>query len=163
MAESTNNDDKKEASSASKQDTMEMLDKWFGSGSSVQLPKDAKDWIARYAWVFALIGAIFQAWGVLVLFGLGAIFGPLAAVTGTVSFFSAVGIGALVLGLSAVLLFMAVGGLKAYKRSGWNNAFYAEIVGIIGSLISFNLLSAVISAVIGFFILFQIRDHFTKH
>ncbi len=155
-------EEKPKVSSSSNQDTMAMLDKTFGSGSSVQLPKEAKDWIAQYAWIFAVLGAVFQALGVLGLLGLGAMFGPLAAVTGTFSFFSVVGIGALVLGLNAVLLFLAVPGLKAMRADGWKYAFYAEVVGIVGSLLSYNFVGAVVSAVIGFFILFQIRDRFKK-
>lgn len=148
------------ASSKSSGDMMGMLDKWFGSGSPVQLPANVKDWIAKYAWVFALIGVILRAFGLLTIFGLGLAFSGLAAATGSFSFFSAVGIGLILLTVEGVLLLVAIPGLKNQKMSGWKFAFYAEVVGVVGSLISLNIIGAVIAFIIGFYFLFQIRAHF---
>jgi len=54
-----------------------------------------------------------------------------------------------------------VPGLFKKTNAGWNFAFYAEIVSLIGMLISFNIVSLIISGLIGFYILFQIRPYYT--
>jgi hypothetical protein len=161
-------EDKKEStqsnSSGSKQaaGVMGALDGIFGDKGPVQLPVGAKDWIAKWAWVFALIGVIIRGFGLLTLLGLGAVFSGLAASSGTFSFFSSLGFGILFLAAEGVLLLISIPGLKNMKLSGWNFAFYAEIVAIVGNLLSFNIFGAVIAAVIGFFFLFQIRSRFSK-
>lgn len=141
---------------------MDSLDKIFGDRGPVQLPVAAKDWIAQYAWIFVLIGVIIRGLGILALLGLGFAFSGLAAATGTFSFFSAVGLGLLFLIGEGLLLLISIPGVKARKLSGWTLVFYAEVLAIIGNLLSLNIIGALISALIGFFFLFQIRSRFSK-
>lgn len=128
----------------------------------MQLPNSTKDWIARWAWFFALIGVIIRGFGLLTLLGLGAVFSGLAASTGSFSFFSTLGFGIIFLSVEGLLLLISIPGLKNMKLGGWNFAFYAELVAIVGNLLSFNFFGAVIAAIIGFFFLFQIRSRFSK-
>lgn len=141
---------------------LQSLDAIFGNKGPVQLPNSTKDWIAKWAWFFALIGVIIRGFGLLTLLGLGAVFSGLAASTGSFSFFSTLGLSIIFLSAEGLLLLIATPGLKNMKIGGWNFAFYAELVAIVGNLLSFNLLGAVIAAVIGFFFLFQIRSRFSK-
>jgi predicted membrane-bound spermidine synthase len=41
--------------------------------------------------------------------------------------------------------------------SGWTLLFYAEAVSVIGSLLSLNILGALVFGLIWFYVLFQIR------
>jgi hypothetical protein len=141
---------------------IQFLDGLFGDKGPVQLPSSTKSWIAKWAWVFALIGVVIRGFGLLTLLGLGAVFSGLAASTGTFSFFSALGLGILFLATEGGLLLISLPGLKNRKLMGWNFAFYAEMVAIVGNILNFNLIGAVIAAVIGFFFLFQIRSRFSK-
>jgi hypothetical protein len=141
---------------------IQALDNLFGDKGPIQLPKVTKAWIAKWAWVFALIGVIIRGFGLLTLLGLGAVFSGIAASYGSFSFFSSLGFGILFLAAEGLLLLISLPGLKHQKLHGWNFAFYAEMVAIVGNILSFNIVGAVISALIGFYILFQIRSRFTK-
>lgn len=141
---------------------MMALDKVFGDKGPLQLPKSVKDWVAEWVWVFALIGVIIRGFGLLTLLGLGAVFSGVAASTGTFSFFSTIGLGIVFLAAEGILLLISIPGLKHKRLLGWDFAFYAEVVAIVGNLLNLNVVGAVVSALIGFYFLFQIRSRFRK-
>jgi len=64
--------------------------------------------------------------------------------------------------ISVIVLVMeviAVPGLFKRTKGGWNLVFYASIVSLIGSIISINgIISGIIGAIIGWYILFQVKD-----
>lgn len=72
--------------------------------------------------------------------------------------------------LQAILLLMAFPKLKEGKKSGWNLLFYSVLLGVLTGVIYLftpsygfsSLFGSVIGAAIGFYLLFQIRDHFSK-
>ncbi len=74
------------------------------------------------------------------------------------------------LALQAILLLMAFPKLKEGKKSGWNLLFYNVLLGVLTGLVYLftpsygigSFFGSVIGAAIGFYLLFQIRDHFTK-
>jgi len=66
---------------------------------------------------------------------------------------------------SAVLLLMSYKGLLARSKQGWNYAFYSQIVSVISGLIAMftmhgGIIGTVVGAIIGFYILFEIREHY---
>src|SRR5688572_13595086 len=71
---------------------------------------------------------------------------------------------------SGVLLLLAAPGLKAMKKAGWDLVFYSLLVNLVyGVVILFtdygnlgNLVGAALGSLIGAYLLFQVRDHFTK-
>jgi len=76
------------------------------------------------------------------------------------------------LGVSAVMLLMAYPGLKARKKDGWNWLFYGTLVNLAYGVVTMffdnyygggasRLVWSLIGAVIGFWILFQIRGSYT--
>ncbi len=141
---------------------MSALDNVFGDKGPLQLPKPIKDWVAEWVWLFALIGVVIRGFGLLTLLGLGAVFSGVAASTGTFSFFSTIGFGIVFLAAEGILLLISIPGLKHKKLLGWDFAFYAEVVAIVGNLLNLNVIGAIISAIIGFYFLFQIRSRFRK-
>lgn len=141
---------------------MSALDNVFGEKGPLQLPKPVKDWVAEWVWVFALIGVVIRGFGLLTLLGLGAVFSGVAASTGAFSFFSTIGFGIVFLAAEGILLLISIPGLKHKKLLGWDFAFYAEVVAIVGNLLNLNVIGAIISAIIGFYFLFQIRSRFRK-
>lgn len=141
-----------------------MLEQWFSKLPA--LPPNAREMLVKVApWialVFGILGILGSLGGVLALLGLGAL-GTMALPFGgaTVVGASAVGIAVMILGLvSSVLLLMAYPGLKGLKMAGWRLAFWSEVVGLLGSLVSLNIVGLVIGAVIGFYILFQIKSYY---
>ena len=59
-----------------------------------------------------------------------------------------------------VLQAMAVPGLFKRAKSAWNLMFYASLINVLTSLFSSGLISAAISAAIGWYFLFQIRKFY---
>jgi hypothetical protein len=53
---------------------------------------------------------------------------------------------------------MAVPGLFKRAKSAWRLVFYATIVSLIGSILAFNIISGIIGAIIGWYILFQVKE-----
>jgi hypothetical protein len=136
----------------------------------VQLPENARKWIATYAWVFALIGLIF---GVLGFF-------PLLAAIGFVSVWgAAVGAGGyvimawislIVMAGYLVVLAIATPKLKRMEKTGWNLLFYSAAFFFVYDVFNwlrypsfssvFGLVWNVLWAVVGFYFIFQIRSYF---
>lgn len=73
-----------------------------------------------------------------------------------------------VLAVSGALLLLAVPGLKAFKKAGWNLVFYSLLVNVVyGVVIAFtsygtfgDLLGAAVGSLVGAYLLFQVRSHF---
>ena len=61
--------------------------------------------------------------------------------------------------IALVLQALALPGLFKRSKTGWNFLFYADIVMIVQYVISFDL-GGIISSVIGFYFLFQIREYY---
>jgi hypothetical protein len=92
----------------------------------------------------------------LLALGLGALILPFAAA-------AAPGIGISLIGVIVEigLTIAALPGLFARKMSGWNMLFYAQIVGLVVSLLSLSIVSGLIGALISLYILFQVRTKYT--
>lgn len=105
-------------------------------------------------------------WLVLI-FGILGVLGGLAALgVSPVATFGGVNYGTklLIAGVftlvSSVLMLMAFPGLKARKYQGWRLFFWSEVVSVVASIISLDLVGAVLGFLIGFYILFEIKSHY---
>jgi hypothetical protein len=156
------------------------FDEVFDRKAPYQLPPNARKSLAGAMWVLALIFGVLQLWAAWGFWHLGHVTNQfvdyansLSAAYGTgetvqrLGFFFYVSL--LVLAFDAVLLLMAVPGLKAMKKQGWNFLYYSLLVNLlygvvrafsdVGGGISQVLWSLVASG-IGAFFLFQIRSYF---
>ncbi len=126
------------------------------------LPNNFKETLVK---ITPIISLIFGILGLLVgIMGLTSlsIFSPFALLGGpdTVRSYGGGMISTLTLIVSSGLLLAAYPGTKARKINGWNMLFWSEVVNIAGSVVSLNILGALVSALIGFYILFQIKSHY---
>lgn len=62
--------------------------------------------------------------------------------------------------INFVLEIIALPGLFGRKMFGWNMIFYAVMVSFAGSVISGNIVGGIIFAIIGLYVLFQIRSYY---
>jgi len=119
------------------------------------LPANARETLFKIAPYLALIFGILGILAALSGLGLLTAFAPLAVMGGTkgygIAYVSAIG-----LAISSVMMLIAYPGLKAGKIGGWNLLFYSEIVNIVASVLSISI-GSMITAVIAFYILFQIK------
>ncbi|MCE7065736.1 hypothetical protein [Dyadobacter sp. CY326] len=117
-----------------------------------------KEFLVQYGPYIILVLSIIGIFGLLTALGIGGAALGLGAVS--------VGIGfnfylSIALGIVTLIMYlMAFSPLKARKRSGWNLLYYALLVGLVSNLIQLSILGAIISGVIGFWVLFQIREKY---
>jgi len=62
--------------------------------------------------------------------------------------------------VTLVLELIALPGLFKRSKSGWNFIFYASLVGIIQSVVSFSLGGLIIGGLVGLYVLFQVREYY---
>lgn len=72
--------------------------------------------------------------------------------------------------LSALLYFAAYAGLKARNKEGWNYMYYSGLLGVLYTILvlfserspgSSSALGSLIGTIVGLYLLFQIRNHYT--
>lgn len=68
----------------------------------------------------------------------------------------------LTMAAATILDGLALSGLFKRQKKGWQFLFYGSLVNIAGQLLLLNILSAIISAAISLYILFQIREYYNK-
>jgi hypothetical protein len=121
-------------------------------------PDNVKEPIAQYGPYVMLVLAIIGLFGLLAAFGIGtaALGVGVAAYGGGFNFYIGIAFAA----ITMIMYLMAFSPLRARKRAGWNLIYYATLLNFVGSIVQLNIISGLIGAFIGFWILFQIRDKF---
>lgn len=150
-----------------------------------KLPEGAIKWIVKYNPILALIFGVLQLMAALSLWNLGhrtnemvnfanrysEAFGVKNSVADLNVFYW---LAVIFIAISGVMLLMAYSGLKAMKKVGWDWLFYGAIVNLVYGVLTLffdnyygggasRLIGALIGSLITFWILFQIRDSYTKH
>jgi hypothetical protein len=161
----------------------EPLNGLFGDKGHVQLPEAAKNWIARYAWMLALIGGVLlllSSWtfwtAANALHALNAYCNSYASnpslrgiahecmASSPGVFFYVAFITVLATG---ILYIVAALKLKEMSKVGWDLLFIASLVYLVYGILTIfagygiNIVAAVIGAAVTWFFLFQIRSRFT--
>lgn len=143
------------------------LEEWYKG--MPKLPKNVSKWIAKYAWVFVLVGAVLMTFASLSLLAALGILST-ATVYGSVhynyGFFGWIALAALV--VYVIFSFKAVSPLKAMKAEGWKLLFYLEFFYMAFGLMQWlarpaavgNLFGPILGAAIGFYFLFQIKEYY---
>jgi hypothetical protein len=147
----------KESATGSLSQLENTLEEYFVDKAPFQLPEEVKEAIVKFGPWILLVLMVLSVPAMLAVLGLGAVFAPVAMVGGR-SVFSFVPV--IVSLLALVLDMIALPGLFNRTMHGWKYAFYAQLLSIVASVLSMQILSAIISAVIGFYILFQIKSKY---
>jgi len=137
---------------------MGLLDYYLVKKAPFQIPENGKEWIVKFGPWITLLLLILSLPALLFVFGIGAALTPFAGY----GYASAFGVATFVLIVQIALQAMALPGLFARKMTGWTLIFYADVVNFVYSIVQGQYLSALLGALIGFYILFQIRGKYTK-
>lgn len=138
---------------------METLEYYLVTKAPFQIPDGAREWIVKYGpWVDVVLLLLFAP-AILLALGIGTIALPFSALGGPGA---ATGLGVALIALVAqvALMIAALPGLFARKKMGWNLAFAGVVLSAISSLSGFNVLGAIVNALIGSYVLFQIRSYY---
>lgn len=141
----------------SSQDFIKMMEDWFSK--LPPLPKNVNEVIVKITPWIALIFGVLGVLGSIALFGVTTVVAPLVAMGSGVGQATGGMVGAILALLSSVLLLAAFPGTNKRKMSGWTLLFYSEVVSTVASIIALNL-TGVVGALIGFYILFQIKSYY---
>lgn len=136
-----------------------MLDEYFGKKAPA-LPQNIKEFIVKIAPYLVIISLIFTIPAILVLFGLGSlatVFSPLGG-TRAVAGVPTMWVGIILLIPAVILEAMAVPGLFSRKITAWRYMYWAQFISIVSSLVQINIVGALLSALIGFYLLFQVKS-----
>lgn len=136
---------------------MDMMEEWFMKLPS--LPKSATDVLVKItpwiALIFGILGVLASLAGLGILTALSPFVMMGNGLGGT-----ATSLLTAVLSLvSSALLLAGFPGTKGRKMQGWNMLFWSEVVSTVSSVILLSL-SGVIGALIGFYLLYQIKSYY---
>ena len=143
-----------------------LLDEYMVKKAPFALPMSAKELIVKVAPYLTIIFAILTLPIIFAVLGFSAIFVPFAMMGAMMGGYYGWGFGPIVslvvAVISLVVEVMAVPGLFKLTKGGWRLAFYATIIILIGSILSFNVIGGIIGAIISWYILFQVKDMYTN-
>jgi hypothetical protein len=143
------------------------LELYFGK-KAPQLPAGIKEGIVKFGPYVLVVGIVISIFGILALLplvlGVSALYG-----SGYPGYYGGYGMhgsmfgimSSLIVSIAVVVLeLMAVRGLFKRTASSWKLLFYATLVSLVGTIIHMNIIGFVVTAIIGFYILFQIRSYY---
>lgn len=137
-----------------------MLEPYFAKAPA--LPKNGQEALVNFMPIIALIFGVLGVVTAIGAVGVLSAVSPLAAMGG-VSSVSSFGTGFIAaifwLGSSALLL-ASYPSLKGKKMKGWTLLFWSEVLSLVGSLVSLSIVSGIIGALIGFYLLFQVKSFY---
>ena len=141
------------------------LESWLSPlfAKAPHLPPQARAFLVSIAPWLALLGGVLGILGIFPIIGgmFMATSMPFAQMMG--GWYSMMVITTLIMGIAAVLDLLAVKPLLAHKKSGWNLLFYSATLSVLSSIVSLvfgssGFLSGLIGALIGYWLLFEIRE-----
>ncbi|HEX9565752.1 MAG TPA: hypothetical protein VF981_17355 [Gemmatimonadaceae bacterium] len=146
-----------EDSDQTPKDLIGFLDHYLVRKAPFQIPDGGREWIVRYGPWIMLVLLVLTLPAVLIALGIGTFLVPF----GGLGYATGFGFLTLFILAATVLRALSLPGLFARKMSGWQLAFYAQIVDFVGGLLSRSIIGAIVGALIGMYILFQIRSLYT--
>ncbi len=139
-----------------------ILDEYMVKKAPFALPAEVKEFIVKVSPYLIIIFALLALPVIFVAMGFTAIIAPFAMMGGYGWGFGAI-VSLVVAVVTLVMEIMAVPGLFKRTKGSWQLVFYASIVSLIGGIISVSgIVSAIIGAIIGWYILFQVKELYKK-
>lgn len=128
---------------------------YFTTKAPFQFPPEFREGFVKYWPIVSLVLLLLALPGILALFGMGALIGSSAGV-GVGAFYT---IGVIFSIITTVLSAMALPGLFNKKRQGWVLSYYAQLISIVGGLISFSIVG-ILLGLLFLMLLFQVREYY---
>lgn len=137
------------------------LNEYFGKKAPA-LPGQAKEFIVKVAPYLAILSAILAIPSILLLLGLGGLTTMMAPFGGvrSVAAVPTMWIGILLLVPVVILNVMAIPGLFSKTATAWKYMYWAQLVSLVSSVVQLNIVGAIVGALIGFYLLFQIKSYY---
>lgn len=124
-----------------------------------EMPKAWKEIIVQFGPWITLIMLILAAPALLALLGIGALLTPFSFVGGVGAGFSYI-VNIVFSIVVIVLEAMAIPGLFARSRKGWDLMFYAILLSGVQSLLTGNIFGLIVGTLLSLYILFQVKSYY---
>ncbi len=134
------------------------LDEYLVKKAPFQLPDSVKELLVKFGPWITLVLLVMLLPFLLVALGIGTFLMPF----GGVGYATGFGLAAIFALVQIVLFGMALPGLFARKKSAWMLMFYAQLISLLGSLLTGAIISGLIGALIGLYFLFQLRTKYVN-
>jgi hypothetical protein len=136
-----------------------MLDEYMVTKAPFALPLGLKEFIVTVSPYLIIVAAVFALPLIFLALGLSTALAPFAMMGGYGYNWGFAGIITLAITVAALVMeVMAVPGLFKRTRGAWRLLFYVSVINLVGSLLAMNIVGGIISAIIGWYILFQLKD-----
>jgi hypothetical protein len=139
-----------------------LLDEYMVNKAPFALPQEVKEFIVKVSPYLIIVFAVMALPLILAALGLTAILSPFAMMGGYRYGFEwgyAATIGLTISVITVIIEIIAVPGLFKRTKAAWTLLFYASIVSLFGTILSFSgLFGGIIGAIIGWYILFQVKE-----
>jgi hypothetical protein len=132
------------------------LDEYFVQKAPFQIPDPGKELLVRLGPWIALVLLILLVPFVLVALGIGTLLVPFHGVGYAAGF----GLTAILSCVQIVLIAAALPGLFAGRISGWTLLFYEQLLSIAAGLLRGSIVWTLIGAIVGLYLLFQVRGKY---
>ncbi|MCL4397997.1 hypothetical protein M1403_03145 [Patescibacteria group bacterium] len=139
-------------------EVIKTMGEWFAKLPN--LPANVREILVKIAPWLALIFGILGILGSIAATGFLTALSPFIALGGGVGLAAGSIVGAVLALGSSVLMVMAFPGLRDRKMSGWKLLFGSELVSVIASVVALNLIGAIVGALIGFYLLYQVKSYY---
>ena len=139
----------------SSKNVIALLEYYLVTKAPFQIPDNWREWIVKWApWIQVVLLVLLLP---LILFalGLGTLVLPFMGTKVVGGFF-----GIILLLAQTALMAAAIPGLFKRSMTGWNLAFYGQIVTVLSNLVHVDILSGLIGALLSFYVLFQVRSYY---
>ncbi|MEK7478123.1 MAG: chromate transporter [Patescibacteria group bacterium] len=134
-----------------------LLDDYLGKKAPA-LPMGVKDFLVKIAPWAVILSLIIMIPGVLAYWRLGTLMMPYAYyVGGRSALFT---LSTILSAIAIIINILAIPGLFKRTASGWNFIFYGVLVSTVSSLVSGNIVGAIIGFLISMYLIFQIRSYY---
>lgn len=134
------------------------LDEYMVAKAPFQIPMGGKEFIAKVSPYLVLIFAIVTIPAIIALLGLTTLLSPFAIMGGYYHFATFGFVSGIFSLIALVIELAAVKGLFGRTRAAWRLLYYASLFIFAGHIVSFNIVSGIISSVIGWYIIFQVKE-----
>jgi len=123
------------------------------------LPKGGRDFLVTVLPWINLIFGVLLVLAALSAFGIGAVLSPFAALGGGAGTAASLMIIAVLGIVEGVLMVASFPSLRKNAARGWTLTFWAAVVSVVSSVVSISI-SGVVFALIGLYLLFQVRSYY---
>lgn len=121
------------------------------------LPENIKEFIVKYGPYISIVMMVLMAPALIAILGFSSVIMPYAYMGGIRPGFN-FSISTIFMIGQITLQIIALPGLFKRAKSAWKLMFYASLVGLVYSLLNGALVNGIVSALISFYILFQIKS-----